>query len=105
MPLLAQMGEEIKKTRAHLTKKKVLVYQYNARVRTCPVAMANLHELKFESLPHPPISPDAAPSGFFLFPNMKKWLAGKILLKRIKNIGKSLGEVYRATRKLLKNKS
>ncbi|EFN64908.1 Histone-lysine N-methyltransferase SETMAR, partial [Camponotus floridanus] len=39
--------------------------------------VAKLHELRYELLPHPPYSPDLAPCDFFLFPNMKKWLAGK----------------------------
>ena len=46
-------------------------------MHTCPVAMTRLHELKFELLPHPPYSPDLAPSNFFLFLNMKKWLTRK----------------------------
>ncbi|EFN63457.1 Histone-lysine N-methyltransferase SETMAR, partial [Camponotus floridanus] len=44
---------------------------------TCMVAMSKLNELKFELLPHPPYSPDLAPSDFFLFPNLKKYLGGK----------------------------
>jgi histone-lysine N-methyltransferase SETMAR len=28
-------------------------------------------------LPHAPYSPDLAPSDYFLFPNLKKWLGGK----------------------------
>ena len=28
-------------------------------------------------LPHPPYSPDLAPSDYFLFPKLKKWLSGK----------------------------
>ena len=74
--LLAQLGNEIKKNRPHLVK-KVLFHQDNGHMHTCAVAMAKLHELKFELLPHPPNSPDLAPSDFFLFPDMKKWLAGK----------------------------
>ena len=31
----------------------------------------------FEMVDHPPYSPDLAPSDYFLFPNMKKHLAGK----------------------------
>ena len=31
----------------------------------------------YEILPHPPYSPDLAPSDYFLFPNMKTWLGGK----------------------------
>ncbi|CAK9827603.1 Mariner Mos1 transposase [Anthophora retusa] len=37
-------------------------------------------ELGYQILPHPPYSPDLAPSDYYLFPNMKKRLAGKIFL-------------------------
>ena len=30
----------------------------------------------YESIPHPAYSPDLAPSGFFLFPNLKKDIRG-----------------------------
>ncbi|KOC61938.1 Histone-lysine N-methyltransferase SETMAR [Habropoda laboriosa] len=39
--------------------------------------MAKINELKFELLLHAPYSPDLAPSDYFLFPNLKKWLGGK----------------------------
>lgn len=39
--------------------------------------MAKIHELKFEMLPHPPYSPDLAPSDYHLFPNLKKHLGGQ----------------------------
>lgn len=39
--------------------------------------MAKIEELKFELVEHPPYSPDLAPSDFFLFPNLKKWLGGQ----------------------------
>jgi len=39
--------------------------------------MAILNELKFELIPHPPCSPDLVPGVFFLFANLKKWLARK----------------------------
>jgi len=39
--------------------------------------MAKLHELSFELLPHPPYSPDLAPSDYFLFADLKRMLAGK----------------------------
>ena len=38
---------------------------------------AKLQELGFELLPHPPYSPDLAPSDFFLFSDLKRMLAGK----------------------------
>ena len=33
---------------------------------------AKLHELHFELLPHPPYSPDLAPSDYWLFADLKK---------------------------------
>lgn len=75
--LLSRLSYEIKAKRPHLKKKKILLHQDNARVHTCTVSMAKIMELKFELLPHPPYSPDLAPSDFFLFPNLKKWLGGQ----------------------------
>ena len=59
------------------SKKKVIFHPDNARVHTFVVSMAKFHELRYELLPHPPYSPDLAPSDYFLFPNLKKWLDGK----------------------------
>ena len=40
--------------------------------------MALVCDYDFELVDHSPDSPDLAPSGYFLFPNMKKkYLAGK----------------------------
>ncbi|GFW51569.1 putative DD34D transposase [Trichonephila clavipes] len=39
--------------------------------------MAKLHELGFELFPHPPYSPDLAPSDFFLFSGLKRMLTGQ----------------------------
>ena len=33
-------------------------------------------ECGFEILPHPPYSPDIAPSDFYMFPKMKSYLRG-----------------------------
>ena len=40
-------------------------------------SMAKINELHYKLVPHPPYSPGLAPSDFFLFPNLKNWLAGK----------------------------
>jgi len=42
-----------------------------------PETKAKLVELGYELLPHPPYTPDLAPCDFFLFPNLKKSLAGQ----------------------------
>ena len=44
---------------------------------TSAVATAKSVELGYELLPHLPYSPDLAPCDFFLFPNLKKSLAGQ----------------------------
>ena len=49
----------------------------NAPAHTSAIATAKLFFLRYEILPHPPYSPDLAPSDYFLFPNMKTWLGGK----------------------------
>lgn len=36
------------------------------------IAIAKLHELRFQLVPHTPYSADLARSDFFLFPNMQK---------------------------------
>ena len=36
--------------------------------------MAKINELRFELLPHPPYSPNLLSSGFYLSPNLKRWL-------------------------------
>jgi len=59
--------------RPHLAKKKVL-FHHDAPAYTSALAKA---KLGYELLPHPPYSPDLAPCDFFLFPNLKKSLAGQ----------------------------
>ena len=39
--------------------------------------MANFKELNYELLKNPAYSPDLAPSDYYLFTNLKKFLAGK----------------------------
>lgn len=75
--LLDQLKDAIKEKRPHLQKKKVLFLQDNASSHTAADTIMKLREIHFELLPHPPYSPDLAPSDFFLFPNLKKWLGGK----------------------------
>lgn len=75
--LLERLNDEIKKKRPHLKKKKVLFHQDNAPCHKSIKTMAKFHELGYELLPHPPYSPDLAPSDFFLFADLKRMLAGK----------------------------
>lgn len=77
MALLERLKDEIAKKRPHLKKKKVLFHQDNAPCHKSMKTMAKLQELNFELLPHPPYSPDLAPSDFYLFSDLKRMLAGK----------------------------
>lgn len=74
--LLDKFYAEIKKKRPHLARKKILFYHDNAPAHSSGIVAAKMHELGYELLPHPPYSPDLAPCDYYLFPNMKKCLAG-----------------------------
>ena len=58
-------------------KKKIPFHHDNTPAHTYTVATAKLVELGYELLPHPPYSPDLVPCNSFLFPNLKKLLAGE----------------------------
>lgn len=75
--LLDQLKQAILDKRPHLQKKKIFLLQDNAPVHNSVVSMSKIHELNYELVPHPPYSPDLAPSDYFLFPNLKKHLAGQ----------------------------
>ena len=93
----------------------MLFYHDNAPAHTSAVVTAKLVELGYELLPHPPYSPDVAPCDFFLFPNLKKSLAGQkfasneeviaatqvylaenVFLRWAEEVEATLGQVYRA---------
>lgn len=55
----------------------ILLHQDNAPAHTAAKTIDFLHDSGVQLLPHPPHSPDLAPSDFFLFPEAKKRLRGK----------------------------
>ena len=59
-----------------MKKKKVLFHQDNAPCHKSLATMAKLDEFSFELRPHPPYSPDLAPSDYYLFADLKKMLQG-----------------------------
>lgn len=75
--LLDRLDTEIKAKRPHMAKKKVLFHQDNAPAHSARDTTDKLKELRYELVPHPPYSPDLAPSDYFLFPRLKMWLSGK----------------------------
>ena len=56
---------------------RVVFYHNNARPHTSLVTRQKLLELGWDVLPHPPYSPDLAPSDYFLFRFLQNSLNGK----------------------------
>ena len=73
MEFLDRLSAEIKKKRPHMQKKKVLFHQDNAPCNKSLKTIVKLNELSFELFPHPPYSPDLAPSDYWLFADLKKY--------------------------------
>ena len=55
----------------------MLLLRDNAAAHTAGVATSVSAECGYELLPHPPYSPDLAPSDFYLFPLLKEHLRGR----------------------------
>jgi len=58
-------------------RKGVLLLHDNAPVHISAKSQAAIWQCGFQQLNHPPYSPDLAPSDYFLFRVMKKFLRGK----------------------------
>ena len=54
----------------------ILFHHDNAPAHSSWIVKDVFREFPWELLPHPPYSPDLAPSDFFLFPKLKKHLKG-----------------------------
>lgn len=72
---LQKLRRAIQNKRRGMLSSKILLIHDNARPHTANVTREVLESFKWELFPHPPYSPDLAPSDFHLFPAMKKWLA------------------------------
>ena len=64
------------KQRGHLST-GVLLQHDNARPHTARSTDVTIQDLSFEFLPHPPYSPDLAPSDFHVFGPIKEAMGGK----------------------------
>ena len=73
---LRRLHQEIARKRRGKLTRSVLLFYDNAPAHTSQVAMTAETEYGFEILPHPPYSPDMAPSDFSLFPKLKSHLRG-----------------------------
>jgi hypothetical protein len=64
------------KRRGRLTTVVILQHD-NARLNTARAAVATITDLHFDTLPHPPYSPDLAPSDYHMFGPLKEAIGGK----------------------------
>ena len=74
---LTELLENVKKEQIGKYSKGVLLLHGNDRPHTNFEKFNAIRDLNFEILPHPPYSPDLAPSDYWIFGTMKKPLKGK----------------------------
>ncbi|GFW32018.1 mariner Mos1 transposase [Trichonephila clavipes] len=60
-----------------INRKGVVFHQDNARPHTSLVTRQKLLQLEWDTMPHPPYSPDLAPSDYSLFRSLQSFLDGK----------------------------
>ena len=68
---------KIREKRPGLQKKKIIFHQDNAPSHTVQKTITKISELNYELLQHLPYSSDLAPSDFWLFSHLKKFMRGK----------------------------
>ncbi len=75
---LRQMRKILRRKRPALAQAEegLLYHHDNAPAHTAQATVAYLNANNYKMVAHPPYSPDLAPADFFLFPKMKKYLAG-----------------------------
>ncbi|CAK9801764.1 Histone-lysine N-methyltransferase SETMAR [Anthophora plagiata] len=68
-------------------RKGVVFHQDNARPHTSLVTRQKLLQLEWDTMPHPPYSPDLAPSDYYFFRSLQNFLDGKTftLNEEVKN--------------------
>ncbi|XP_052834133.1 histone-lysine N-methyltransferase SETMAR-like [Octopus bimaculoides] len=75
---LAKLNQKIKELRPEIANTKGVVFQEdNARPHVSLATRTKLHELGWDLLPHPPYSPDIAPSSYHLFFSLQNSMQGK----------------------------
>ena len=79
MDALGKFLKIFKKKRPEVASQEWFFHWDNAPVHTAAVVKDWMAAKQLQVIEHPPYSPDLAPADFFLFPKIKKQLAGKTL--------------------------
>ncbi|GFY01708.1 histone-lysine N-methyltransferase SETMAR [Trichonephila clavipes] len=75
---LNKLNDALQQKRSELINRKgVVFHQDNARPHTSLVTRQKLLQLKWDTMPHPPYSPDLAPLECYLFRSLQNFLDGK----------------------------
>ena len=74
--ILSQIVESEPFQRSQRQKQKFIVHMDNAPVHTAATVKRMMRENHLHSAPHPPYSPDLAPSDFYLFGALKSRIKG-----------------------------
>ncbi|KAI6655304.1 Transposase [Oopsacas minuta] len=91
---LKELRQAIKRERRGKLTRGVLLQHDNARPHVSFKTMAAIDDLGFECFPHPPYSPDLAPSDYWLFGEMKRFENFKRLEYEIKQWESGSSEFY-----------
>lgn len=77
--MLHKVDAAIREKRSKEFRRKVVMFhQDNARPHVSAWTNWNLYKLEWDLMPHPPYSPDMAPSDYYLFSHLQLHLSGEI---------------------------
>ncbi|GFW27894.1 mariner Mos1 transposase [Trichonephila clavipes] len=72
---LEKLNDALQQKRSELINRKgVVFHQDSARPHTSLVTRQKLLQLEWDTMPHPPYSPDLAPSDYYLFRSLQNFL-------------------------------